>query len=185
MNILCLYIFFQLIMNVWRSCYTISQIVDLGFNFGLNPPPTHIGDRILEFWWFFFFFAIFAIFGIDILFYTLIVLKCKMVGGLKKKHFSVVQPNLKPNLIKDSSWPHHILHLYTRHYFPYNCFCNLDQLFMGMTKSQVKFIIMKNVLLKISKVQIGTIGTLDGWKVRFNVFDLYTFWNELHYNSNF
>lgn len=31
---------------------------------------------------------------------------------------------------------------------------------MGLTKSQVKFIRMKNVLLKISKVQIGTIGTL-------------------------
>jgi hypothetical protein len=56
--------------------------------------------------------------------------------------------------------------------FPLQLF---DKLFMGMTKSQVKFIIMKNVLLKISKVQIGTIGTLDDWKVRFNVFDPYTF----------
>jgi len=46
---------------------------------------------------------------------------------------------------------------------------------MGMTKSQVKFIRMKNVLLKISKVQIGTIGTLDDWKVTFNVSDPYTF----------
>jgi hypothetical protein len=46
---------------------------------------------------------------------------------------------------------------------------------MGMTKSQVKFIIMKNVLLKISKAQIATIGTFNYWKVTFNVFDPYTF----------
>jgi len=34
---------------------------------------------------------------------------------------------------------------------------------------------MKNVLLKISKVPIGTIGTLDDWKVTFNVSDPHTF----------
>jgi hypothetical protein len=45
---------------------------------------------------------------------------------------------------------------------------------MGMTKSQVKFIIMKNVLLEILKGQNGTIGTLDDWKATFNVFDPYT-----------
>jgi hypothetical protein len=154
-------------MNVWRSCYTISQIIDLGFNFGLNPPPTHIGGHIIELWWFFFhFWDRYFVLHIN---HSQVQ---KWLEVLKKKHFSVVQPNLKPNFIKGSSWAHHILHLYTRHYFPYNCLCNPYKLFMRMTKSQVKFIIMKNVLLKISKVP-------------FNVFDPYTFWNELHYNSNF
>jgi hypothetical protein len=128
-----LYIVFQLIMNVWKSCYTISQIIDLGFNFGLNPPPTHIGGHIIELWLFVFHFCNFW----D-RYFVLYINHSQVQNGWrfwKKKHFSVIQPNLKPNLIKDSSCAHHILHFYTRHYFPYNCLCN--RTFHGNDPSQI------------------------------------------------
>ncbi len=129
-------------------------------------------------------FFIFTIFGIDILYYTLIIFKCKTVGGFEKKNI-LVWFNLTWN--QTSSKIHH--GLITSYTFIEGTISHtivfVIELFMRMTKSQVKFIRMKNVLLKISKVPIGTIGTLDDWKVTFNVSDPYTFWDELHYDSKF
>ncbi len=168
-------------MNVWKSCHTISQIIDVGFNFGLNPLSTHIGGYIIELWWFVFHFCNFW----DE-YFVLYINHSQVQNGWRfwKKNILVW---FNPTRNQTSSKIHHgpiTSYTFTQGTISFTIVFVIE-LFMGMTKSQVKFIIMKNVLLEILKGQNGTIGTLDDWKATFNVFDPYTIWNELHYNSNF
>lgn len=143
--------------------------------------PTHIGGHIIELWLFVFHFCNFW----D-KYFVLYINHSQVQNGWRfwKKNILVW---FNPTWNQTWSKIHHGLitsYIIIQGTISLTIVFVID-LFMGMTKSQVKFIIMKNVLLKISKAQIATIGTFNYWKVTFNVFDPYTFWNELHYNSKF